>query len=222
MCRKLTIVGTAASVPALAGLLGDKDHSHMARYALERIPAPEAGQALREALARLSGNLKIGVISSLGLRRDAAAVSALGELAARQRSGHRPGGRPGAGRDRHCRRGDGAAERSTNLGRRQAGRDRRAIGLCRSAAGRDKHGRGPGHLQVAGRRQPGDWCVWPPRAACWPAPGQDGLNDIFAVHSVVITRYIVWEMAHGASSVGRVVWFRVRCSWPGNDGIAGR
>ncbi len=66
VCRKLTIVGTAASVPALAGLLGDKDHSHMARFALERIPAPEAAQALRDALAKLSGNLKIGVISSLG------------------------------------------------------------------------------------------------------------------------------------------------------------
>ncbi len=41
ICRKLTIVGTAESVPALAALLPDKDLSHMARYALERIPAPK-------------------------------------------------------------------------------------------------------------------------------------------------------------------------------------
>jgi len=77
VCRKLTIVGTGVSAATLAGLLGDKDHAHMARYALERIQASEAGQALRDALAKLSGNLKIGVISSLAARRDAAAVPAI-------------------------------------------------------------------------------------------------------------------------------------------------
>ncbi|MGQ9592645.1 MAG: hypothetical protein ACUVYA_20400, partial [Planctomycetota bacterium] len=50
VCRALRIVGTAESVPALAALLGDRDLSHMARYALERIEAPAAGAALREAL----------------------------------------------------------------------------------------------------------------------------------------------------------------------------
>ncbi len=37
------VIGTAESVPALAALLPDKDLSHMARYALERIPAPGSG-----------------------------------------------------------------------------------------------------------------------------------------------------------------------------------
>jgi len=82
VCRKLTIVGTAASAPILAGLLADEKHSHMARFALERIPGPEAAQVLREALAKLSGNLRIGVIGSLGARRDAAAVPALSRLLA--------------------------------------------------------------------------------------------------------------------------------------------
>jgi HEAT repeat protein len=82
VCRKLRIVGTAASVPALAGLLADKYHAHMARYALERMPAPEAAQALCTALPKLSGNLKIGVISSIGARGDAAGVSALAGLLA--------------------------------------------------------------------------------------------------------------------------------------------
>jgi len=77
ICRKLRTIGTAASVPALAELLPDKDNSHMARYALERIPAPEAAQAMRDALPKLSGALKVGVIGSLGARRDAASVSAL-------------------------------------------------------------------------------------------------------------------------------------------------
>ncbi len=79
-CRKLMIIGTAASVPTLASLLSDKDLAHMARFALERIPAPEAAQALREALPQLNGSLKIGVISSLGVRRDAESVSPLAKL----------------------------------------------------------------------------------------------------------------------------------------------
>jgi HEAT repeat protein len=80
VCRKLAIVGTAAAVPTLAGQLGDKDHSHMARYALERINAPEAGAALREALGTVNGNQKLGVIGSLGSRRDGAAVAPLNQL----------------------------------------------------------------------------------------------------------------------------------------------
>lgn len=76
VCRKLMVVGTAASVPILAALLAEKDYSHMARYALERIPAPEAAQALRDA-CRLGPDLLVGVIASLGVRRDAASVPAL-------------------------------------------------------------------------------------------------------------------------------------------------
>lgn len=80
ICRKLMVIGTAASVPALASLLSDEQLSHMARFALERIPAPEAASALREALPKLAGARKAGVISSLGARKDAASVTALGEL----------------------------------------------------------------------------------------------------------------------------------------------
>jgi hypothetical protein len=80
VCRKLMVIGTASSVPALAALLADKELSHMARYALERITAPEAAQALRDALSSLTGALKIGVISSLGGRRDSSSVSALASL----------------------------------------------------------------------------------------------------------------------------------------------
>jgi len=76
-CRKLMMIGTAASVPALAALLGDADNSHMARFALERIPGPEATQALRDALGNAQGTLRIGMIESLGSRGDAASVPAL-------------------------------------------------------------------------------------------------------------------------------------------------
>jgi len=78
--RKLAIIGTAASVPALAALLPDKDLSHMARYALERIPAAEAGNALRDALSKTNGAQKAGVIGSLGARREAESVADLAAL----------------------------------------------------------------------------------------------------------------------------------------------
>ncbi len=80
ICRTLKTIGTAESVPALAALLPDKDMSHMARYALERIPAPEAAAALRDALSKVSGAVKVGVIGSLGARRDAESVAGLTPL----------------------------------------------------------------------------------------------------------------------------------------------
>lgn len=82
VCRKLAIVGTAASVPALAALLQAQATSHMARYALERINAPQAGESLRNALKSTQGKQKIGVITSLGTRRDGEAVNALASLLA--------------------------------------------------------------------------------------------------------------------------------------------
>jgi HEAT repeat protein len=74
VCRQLRTMGTAACVPALEQLLANAELSHMARYALERIPEPKAGQALERQLRKLSGNLKIGVISSLGTRGQAAGL----------------------------------------------------------------------------------------------------------------------------------------------------
>ncbi|MEX2093130.1 MAG: hypothetical protein WD971_10660 [Pirellulales bacterium] len=76
-CRKLMRIGTAACVPALAALLGDKELSHMARYALERIPSDEASAALRDALGKVGGELKIGVIASIGARGERASIGVL-------------------------------------------------------------------------------------------------------------------------------------------------
>ncbi|NIA15788.1 MAG: DUF1080 domain-containing protein [Nitrospiraceae bacterium] len=73
-CRKLSLTGDRAAVPALATLLVDEKLSHMARYALEPMPYPEAGQALRDALGKTSGRLKVGMVSSLAARRDKQAV----------------------------------------------------------------------------------------------------------------------------------------------------
>jgi HEAT repeat protein len=76
-CRELQQIGTTASIPVLAGLLADRELSHMARFALEPMPYPQAGQALREALSRTESLLKVGIINSLGFRAESGAVPEL-------------------------------------------------------------------------------------------------------------------------------------------------
>jgi len=81
-CKQLAIFGNKDAVPALAPLLANKDLASWARIALEAIPGPEADEALRAALPNLQGNLLIGTINSIGVRRDTKAVDALaGKLA---------------------------------------------------------------------------------------------------------------------------------------------
>ncbi len=76
-CQQLRICGTTESVAALAAVLGDERVGHAARYALEGMPYPEAGAALRDALARTSGLVKVGLIDSVGQRGDTAATPLL-------------------------------------------------------------------------------------------------------------------------------------------------
>ena len=58
----------------------------MARYAMEPIPDPAVDSALRRA-GRLKGRPLIGVIGSIGVRRDARAVDRLAALLKEQGSG---------------------------------------------------------------------------------------------------------------------------------------
>jgi HEAT repeat protein len=76
-CKQLAIYGTKDAVPALAALLADAELASWARIALEAIPDPAADAALRNALDKLQGKLLIGVINSIGVRRDPKAVSDL-------------------------------------------------------------------------------------------------------------------------------------------------
>jgi HEAT repeat protein len=76
-CKRLAIYGTPEAVPALSSLLADKELSSWARIALEAIPGQASDEALRAALKNLQGQLLVGVINSIGVRRDAKAVSAL-------------------------------------------------------------------------------------------------------------------------------------------------
>ncbi len=79
-CRELSIIGTKQCVAPLAALLRDEKLSHLARYGLEPIPDPAVDEALRAAVAELKGRPLIGVIGSLGVRRDKNAVGALAGL----------------------------------------------------------------------------------------------------------------------------------------------
>lgn len=81
-CARLKRIGTAASVPALAVLLADDQLSHSARFALESMPAPEAGRALTEALDSTKGSTQAGIIISLGNRREIGATPRLAKLVA--------------------------------------------------------------------------------------------------------------------------------------------
>jgi HEAT repeat protein len=80
VCRHLRQVGTKRSVPVLEEMLVQKDTSDHARYALEKIPGPEAERALLRSLSKCSRGEKIGIISSLGQRKARAAVPELSRL----------------------------------------------------------------------------------------------------------------------------------------------
>jgi len=82
VCRMLRRTGSAACVPALSALLTDEKLSHQARFALQFLPDPGAAAALRAGLGKTKGKLRLGIVGSLGRRRDAEAVTALARLAA--------------------------------------------------------------------------------------------------------------------------------------------
>ncbi|GMV97960.1 MAG: hypothetical protein AMXMBFR83_23130 [Phycisphaerae bacterium] len=86
-CRLLQRVGDKAAIPALARLLTDEKLAHMARYALEPIPEPAVDEALRGALGKVNGRLLIGVVTSLGVRRDAQSVEAMARLLTHEDAG---------------------------------------------------------------------------------------------------------------------------------------
>jgi HEAT repeat protein len=76
-CRELARVGTRVSVAPLAALLCNEELSHMARYGLEPIQDPAVDTALLDTLEKVKGRLLVGVIHSIGVRRDPRAVAPL-------------------------------------------------------------------------------------------------------------------------------------------------
>jgi len=80
VCRQLRVIGSGKSVPVLEKMLLQKDTTDIARYALEKIPGTDADDALIGALAKTKGDLKKGIITSLGQRKARSAAAELGKL----------------------------------------------------------------------------------------------------------------------------------------------
>jgi len=81
-CRQLSLIAGDAEVPAIAALLGEKGLSLAARSALERMPGEAPLAALRAAMGKATGAARVGLICSLGERRDAKAVAAIAAVLA--------------------------------------------------------------------------------------------------------------------------------------------
>ncbi len=76
-CQMLAVIGGQDCIPVLAELLADPQLAHYARFGLEPNPDPAVDQALRSSLDDLDGLLLVGVINSIGVRRDREAMESL-------------------------------------------------------------------------------------------------------------------------------------------------
>ena len=79
-CKKLAFVGGKEAVQPMAALLSHPQLACYARFGLEPNPDPSVDEALRAALPKLKGRLQVGVITTIGVRRDAKALDALTKL----------------------------------------------------------------------------------------------------------------------------------------------
>lgn len=79
-CQRVGELGAKEAVPALSDLLANEHLSTYARYGLEPIADPSVDDALRAGLSKLKGTQLIGVINSIGKRRDAKAGPALAKM----------------------------------------------------------------------------------------------------------------------------------------------
>jgi HEAT repeat protein/type 1 glutamine amidotransferase len=77
VCQALARIGSEAQVPVLEKMLRGAEAFEMARIALEAIPGEAAGEVLRSALGQAQGSALLGLMSSLGARRDPKAVEML-------------------------------------------------------------------------------------------------------------------------------------------------
>jgi hypothetical protein len=79
-CKRLSITGGPEAVQPMAALLSHPQLACYARFGMEPNPDPAVDEAFRAALPKLNGKLQIGVIHSIGFRKDPKALDALGKL----------------------------------------------------------------------------------------------------------------------------------------------
>ena len=80
-CRMLRMVGSENCIPAVSELLTHKKLSHMGRWVLRGMESDAADRVLREALGKTSGDIRIGIIETIGERGAPKALDELSELA---------------------------------------------------------------------------------------------------------------------------------------------
>jgi type 1 glutamine amidotransferase len=82
ICRELAVIGTEQSLPVLAKMLADEKTTNIARYALENIPGNAVDKVLIQTLAKTeSKEIKIGIITTLGVRKCEDAIPPLAKSA---------------------------------------------------------------------------------------------------------------------------------------------
>jgi HEAT repeat protein len=79
-CKRLSIIGGPEAVQPMAALLSHPQLACYARFGMEPNSDPSVDDAFRAALPKLKGRLLVGVIHSIGFRRDAKALNALSKL----------------------------------------------------------------------------------------------------------------------------------------------
>jgi len=82
VCQALRCVGSDQCIAAVSKLLADEKLTHAARLVLLALNDPAADAALRQALGTTQGNVRVGIINTLGDRKDTAALPALAALLA--------------------------------------------------------------------------------------------------------------------------------------------
>jgi HEAT repeat protein len=74
-CRMLLQAGSEASIPALSKALLNPELFDYARLALERLPSAKVDNVFRSLLKKSDGETRLGLLSSIAIRRDEKAVS---------------------------------------------------------------------------------------------------------------------------------------------------
>lgn len=77
ICRHLAVIASETSVPVLSKMIQKPATFEMSRCVLEKIPGEKADKILREVLVKTSDEHRIGVINTIGVRRDRKAVRLL-------------------------------------------------------------------------------------------------------------------------------------------------
>jgi HEAT repeat protein len=76
-CQMLRTVGSSKCIPAVSQLLTDEKLSHMARRVFLGMHDPAVEAALRNALEKTQGNLRIGLLNTIGDRGDRSSLTAV-------------------------------------------------------------------------------------------------------------------------------------------------